>query len=152
MRVILQRVLSASVAVNGKIISQIQKGYLLLVGVMKEDGPEDVEYLASKILNLKLFPKDGAEWKQGIQDLEGEILSVSQFTLFSKTSKGTKPDFHRAAGSSVSKPIYDSFLARLRSDYQAEKVSDGAFGEMMEVSLCNDGPVTIILDSKDKLL
>ena len=153
MRVVLQRVLTASVSVNGKIISQIQNGYLLLVGVTGDDSGEDVEYLAKKVLNLKLFPKDDVEWKQSIKDIKGGILSVSQFTLFAKTAKGTKPDFHRAAKSSISRPIYESFLALLRSEYgDSTKVRDGAFGEMMAVSLVNDGPVSIILDSKDKQL
>lgn len=153
MRVILQRVLTASVTVNGRIISQIQNGYLLLVGVTGEDTVEDIDYLAKKVLNLKLFPKDDAEWKQSIKDIKGEILSVSQFTLFAKTAKGTKPDFHRAAKSSISRPIYESFLALLRAEYGdvvGAKVQDGAFGEMMAVNLVNDGPVTIILDSKEK--
>jgi D-tyrosyl-tRNA(Tyr) deacylase len=154
MRVIVQRVVSASVSVEERHVSSIGKGFLLLVGIMTEDGPEDIAYLAKKLLSIKLFPaKEGnGEWKQSIQDISGEILSVSQFTLFAKTAKGTKPDFHRAANGLISKPLYEEFLELLGKSYQPDKIKDGAFGEMMKVQLVNDGPVTIILDSKEKTL
>lgn len=152
MRVIIQRVHQANVKVDNEIISEIGKGLLLLVGITQDDSETDVDYLAKKVLGLKLFPgEDNKEWKESVITIQGEILSVSQFTLYSKTSKGTKPDFHRALHSSQSKPIYDLFMERLKSGYDAEKVKNGAFGAFMDVGLNNDGPVTIILDSKDKL-
>ncbi|KAJ3369255.1 MCM DNA helicase complex subunit [Kappamyces sp. JEL0680] len=149
----LRRVHKASVTVEGAVVGQIGRGLLCLVGITRGDTKEDVEYIASKILSLKLFPNaEGVEWKESVASLGGGVLSVSQFTLFASTKKGTKPDFHRAAGSSESLELYQAFLARLKAAYQPEQIQDGRFGAMMTVALENDGPVTIIVDSRDKSL
>lgn len=153
MRCVIQRVNKAAVSVNEKVISRIDRGLLILVGISHDDNLDDLDYIAKKVAGLKLFPAlCGQEWKESASSLELEILSVSQFTLYAKTSKGTKPDFHRASNGSHSQPLYAEFLSKLRLLNGQDRVKDGAFGEMMTVELENDGPVTIILDSKDKAL
>ncbi|KAJ1976111.1 D-tyrosyl-tRNA(Tyr) deacylase [Dimargaris cristalligena] len=151
MRAVIQRVTRASVMVDGSIVGSIGKGLCLLVGITNGDEPKDIEYLVRKILNLRLFDdEDGKMWKKGVQDLDLEILSVSQFTLYAKTEKGLKPDFHLAMKSSLSKDFYERFLQKLKDDYRADRIQDGQFGAMMDVAIHNDGPVTIILDSRQK--
>ncbi|CDK28477.1 unnamed protein product [Kuraishia capsulata CBS 1993] len=161
MRVVIQKVKSASVTVDDKVISQISKGLMLLVGISTEDTAEDVEKLASKVLKLRVFedmsnPPEtktkwyGKPWQKSIVDIKGEILSVSQFTLYASIKKGTKPDFHKAQKGHLAVELYDEFLKKLKSAIGSENVKDGQFGEMMDVSLVNDGPVTIVWDTKDK--
>ncbi|BGP12254.1 hypothetical protein JCM10213_000053 [Rhodosporidiobolus nylandii] len=153
MKAVLQRVTSASVTVNGEVVSRIGRGVLCLIGIGTQDTEWESQWLASKILAMKLFPedKDGETWgwKNSVVDAGYEVLCVSQFTLQANLRKGAKPDFHGAMGSETSKVFYEAFLADLRQKYQADKIFDGKFGAMMDVQLVNDGPVTLILDSRD---
>ncbi|KAI9500290.1 D-Tyr tRNAtyr deacylase-like domain-containing protein [Coemansia spiralis] len=149
MRVVLQKVLQASVTVGDKVVGQIGKGVCVLVGISKYDTQDDMEYMAKKILSLRVF--DDAEdsmWKKSTQELGLEILCVSQFTLYGKTTKGSKPDFHDAMKSSTSKQFFDDFVERIGQLYDRSKIATGEFGAMMQVSLVNDGPVTLELDSR----
>lgn len=149
MRAIIQRVSSASVTVDGEVISQISKGLMVLVGIGSDDTTKDVEYIAKKILTLRVFDdSDGTMWKAGVKDIGGEVLSVSQFTLMANTTKGNKPDFHGAMSSASSREVYSTFLKRLGELYEPAKIKDGQFGAMMSVSLANEGPVTLQIDSR----
>ncbi|KAI9295244.1 D-tyrosyl-tRNA deacylase [Neoconidiobolus thromboides FSU 785] len=151
MRALIQRVKSGSVTVDGKIISSIGKGLLILVGITTKDEVKDIDFMIKKILNFRLFEdEEGNPWKKSVKDLDLEILSVSQFTLYAKVRKGNKPDFHRAMKSTDSKSFYTEFLNKLKSNYAENKVQDGEFGAMMDVQLINDGPVSIWIDSNDK--
>ncbi|KAH9900961.1 D-tyrosyl-tRNA deacylase [Cubamyces lactineus] len=149
MRAIVQRVSSASVTVDNEVISSIGRGLMVLVGIGRDDTTADLESLAKQILALKAFSDEqsGAMWKKSVKDIEGEVLCVSQFTLFANTSKG-KPDFHRAMASGPSRDLYGSFLKRMGELYRPEKIKDGRFGAMMDVRLTNEGPVTFTLDSR----
>ncbi|KAE9395380.1 D-tyrosyl-tRNA deacylase [Gymnopus androsaceus JB14] len=151
MRAIIQRVTAASVTVDNEVISQISRGLMVLVGIGTDDTSADSSVLINKILNLRVFddPVDfGKMWRASVKDIEGEILCISQFTLLANTSKGNKPDFHRAMSASSSQEMYAAFLEQLQRAYKAEKVKDGRFGAMMNVSLTNEGPVTFTLDSR----
>ena len=142
MKAILQRVLSGSVTVNDQVVSSIGKGILVLAAVGPHDTRKDADSMASKLLKMKLWPDDsGSNWKQSVQDIEGEVLCVSQFTLYASTKKGNKPDFHGAAGGDMAKELYEYFFSKVQSLYRAERVKDGVFQAMMQVSLVNDGPV-----------
>ena len=144
MKAVLQRVLSGSVTVNDSVVSSIGKGILVLAAVGPHDTRKDAESLASKILKLKLWPDDsGAMWKRSVQDIEGEVLCVSQFTLYASTKKGNKPDFHGAAKGETAKELYDYFFARVQAGYHPTRVKDGVFQAMMQVALVNDGPVSL---------
>ncbi|PPQ99353.1 hypothetical protein CVT24_009218 [Panaeolus cyanescens] len=151
MRAILQRVSSASVTVDNEVISKISNGLMVLVGISTDDTEADVATLSKKILSLRVF-SDPANpekmWQASVKDIDGEILCVSQFTLFANTSKGNKPDFHRAMSTEPSRRLYNTFLDTLKTAYKPEKIQDGKFGAMMNVSLTNEGPVTITLDSR----
>ncbi|KAJ9646894.1 D-tyrosyl-tRNA(Tyr) deacylase [Exophiala oligosperma] len=148
MKAVLQRVLSSSVTVNDQVVSAIGKGVLVLAAIGPHDSKKDVESMAAKVLKMKLWPDEsGASWKNSVQDIEGEILCVSQFTLFASTKKGNKPDFHGAAKGEMAKELYDYFVSRVRDQYRAERVKDGVFQAMMQVSLVNDGPVTLEIDT-----
>ncbi|KAJ6531567.1 D-tyrosyl-tRNA deacylase [Mycena vulgaris] len=163
MRAVVQRVTSASVSVDGQVISQISRGLMVLVGIGKgtrlrcgsfvltDDAESDVSTLTSKLLSLRVFadPIDPAKmWKTNIKDIDGDILCVSQFTLMAETKKGNKPDFHNAMSAEQSRVLYETFLETLRRSYKPEKIQDGRFGAMMNVSLTNEGPVTFTLDSR----
>ncbi|KAJ3011963.1 D-tyrosyl-tRNA(Tyr) deacylase [Thoreauomyces humboldtii] len=149
MRAVLQRVKSASVTVDGEVVGKIGRGLLLLVGISVTDQPADVAWLVKKVVNLKVFQDEDAKfWSKSVKDLDFEILSVSQFTLYAVTVKGTKPDFHLAAKSDTSKAMYLDFLAQLQAAHKPERIQDGVFGAMMDVESINDGPITLILDSK----
>ncbi len=145
MKIIVQRVLSASVSVDHKIISEIQKGYLLLVGMAAADTAEDVQRLISAVLKIRIFPDAEGKMQYSIGETGGEILVVSQFTLLANFAKGNRPSFHDAAKPEVAKPLFDAFVEGLRAQL-GSKISTGVFGADMQVSLCNDGPVTIILE------
>ncbi|KAI0647446.1 D-tyrosyl-tRNA deacylase [Trametes meyenii] len=149
MRAIVQRVSSASVTVENEVISSIGRGLMVLVGIGRDDNAADLETLTKQILSLKVFSDEtsGAMWKKNVQDIDGEVLCVSQFTLFASTPKG-KPDFHRAMASGPSRDLYGSFLKRIGELYRPEKIKDGQFGAMMDVRLTNEGPVTFTLDSR----
>ena len=124
---------------------------MLLVGISTEDTMSDIEKLSKKVLTLRMFADDGDDygWKKNIKEINGEILSVSQFTLLARTKKGTKPDFHMAQKGHLAKELYDNFLLLLKKDLGENKVQDGKFGSMMSCSLTNEGPVTIILDTTE---
>lgn len=148
MKVVLQRVKKASVTVEGVQISEIEKGFLLLVGVTHEDTVEDLEYLVNKIVHLRIFEDENGKMNHSLKDVEGSILSVSQFTLYGDTKKGRRPSFIKAAKPKEAEDLYDSFNKALREEGIVTET--GKFGAMMDVQLINDGPVTLILDSKDK--
>ncbi|KAJ1666831.1 D-tyrosyl-tRNA(Tyr) deacylase [Coemansia sp. RSA 1646] len=149
MRAALQKVVQASVTVNSKVVGQIGKGVCVLVGINKDDTRDDMEYIAKKILGVRIFDDDeGNMWKKGTQELGLEVLCISQFTLYGKTTKGTKPDFHEAMKSNGSRQFFDDFVERLGQLYDRSKIATGEFGAMMQVSLVNDGPVTLQLDSR----
>jgi D-aminoacyl-tRNA deacylase len=145
MKIVLQRVLSASVSVDQKIISEINKGYLLLVGIGSGDTSDDVQRLVSSVLKVRIFPDAEGKMQYSIGEIGGEILVVSQFTLLANFAKGNRPSFHDAAKPEIAKPLFESFVEGLKSQL-GSKVSTGVFGADMQVSLCNDGPVTIVLE------
>lgn len=145
MRVVLQRVSHASVAVEGKVVGRIEQGFLLLVGITHTDDETIVQKLAKKCAELRVFEDDNGKMNQGLADCKGAILSISQFTLYADCKKGRRPSFDKAAKGDAAKPLYDYFNEVLK-DY-GFTVETGEFGADMKVELCNDGPVTIILDS-----
>lgn len=146
MRVVLQRSLQAKVEVDGKVTGQIEKGYVLLVGITHEDTKEDVRYIAEKVANLRLFEDEDGKMNRSIYEEGGSILSISQFTLYGDTRKGRRPSFSEAAKPDVAKPLWDFFNEELKR--LELHVETGVFGAMMDVSLTNDGPVTLIVESK----
>ncbi|MBU8770244.1 D-aminoacyl-tRNA deacylase [Cytobacillus oceanisediminis] len=146
MRVVVQRSKEASVTVDGKTVGSIKKGFVLLVGVTHEDKEEDAAFLADKIANLRVFEDENGKMNFSLLDQEGEILSVSQFTLYGDCRKGRRPNFMEAASPAHAVKIYDAFNRYLEA--KGLKVETGVFGAMMDVQLTNDGPVTLILESK----
>jgi D-tyrosyl-tRNA(Tyr) deacylase len=149
MRVVLQKVLWAKVEVGGEILGEIGPGLCLLVGVSREDTLEDVRFMANKIPNLRVFPDDEGKLNLSLMDVKGSILAVSQFTLFGDCSKGRRPSFLGAAPPDMANQLFEEFLDELRRS--EIDVQTGRFQTHMKVSLCNDGPVTLILDSKEVL-
>ena len=148
MRVVLQRVSHASVTVEEKVIGKIKRGFLLLVGVTHDDAMEDREYLVRKIVQMRIFEDEEGKLNRCIQDIGGEILSVSQFTLYADTKKGNRPSFSKAAPGDVAIEMFEQFNGLLRDT--GIPVETGQFGADMKVELLNDGPVTILLDSKTR--
>ena len=148
MRIVLQRVAHASVTVEEKVIGKIQRGFLLLVGVTHDDAMEDMEYLVRKIVQMRIFEDEDGKLNRSIQDIGGEILSVSQFTLYAETKKGNRPSFSKAAPGDVALEMFEQFNGLLRET--GVPVETGQFGADMKVELLNDGPVTILLDSKNR--
>ena len=149
MRIVLQRVEEASVEIGIKINGSIGKGFLILLGIEEEDKEEDIDWLIQKICKLRIFEDDSGKMNLSIQDIKGEILVVSQFTLFASTKKGNRPSFIKAAKPEIAVPLYDSFLSKIKKE-SGLKIDSGEFGADMKVSLCNDGPVTIWIDSKNR--
>ncbi|RWQ96231.1 D-tyrosyl-tRNA deacylase [Paecilomyces variotii] len=150
MKAILQRVTSASVTVDKQLISSIGRGILVFAAIGKDDTEKDAESLAAKVLKAKLWPDDsGSTWKKSVQDVQGEVLCVSQFTLMATMKKGNKPDFHSAADPESARKLYDHFYNKVRDLYQADRVKNGVFQAMMEVELKNDGPVGVDYRSED---
>lgn len=147
MRVLLQRVSSAAVAVNAQTVGQIGPGLLLLVGAEAEDGPADIAWLVSKISKLRVFGDADGVMNRSLLDTGGEVLAVSQFTLFASVKKGNRPSWSRAAPGPVSQPLFDAFVAAMAAEI-GKPVPTGVFGADMQVSLVNDGPVTLLLDSR----
>ncbi|KAB7667298.1 D-aminoacyl-tRNA deacylase [Bacillus sp. B1-b2] len=146
MKVVLQRSRQASVEVNGEVVGEIEKGFVLLVGITHDDKVEDAKYLADKIAHLRVFEDEEGKMNRSILDEKGSILSVSQFTLYGETKKGRRPNFMNAAKPDYAKSLYHQFNELLQQ--QGLLVQTGRFGAMMDVHLINDGPVTLILDSK----
>lgn len=149
MRIVIQRVSHASVTIDGEVKSKIGKGYLVLLGVCEEDSQEDVDWLVKKVIGLRVFDDENGVMNRSIMDVGGEILVVSQFTLFASYKKGNRPSWLRAARHEISVPLYESFCKRL-SEALGKKVGTGEFGAYMKVELLNDGPVTICMDTKNK--
>jgi len=148
--VVLQRVKSASVTVDGNLIASIGKGVLALAAVSKDDTIKDSEQSAAKLLKVRLWDDEtGARWKRNVQDIGGEILCVSQFTLLASTKKGNKPTFHKSAGPEKGKELYSAFFTKIQELYDKDKVKDGIFQAMMDVALINDGPVGVDYASED---
>jgi D-tyrosyl-tRNA(Tyr) deacylase len=146
MKVVIQRSKAASVAVDGEITGQIEKGLVLLVGVTHADGEEDAAFLADKVANLRIFEDESGKMNYSLLEAGGDILSISQFTLYGDCRKGRRPNFMNAARPEVAEGLYESFNERLRE--KGLNVQTGRFGAMMDVSLINDGPVTLIVESK----
>ena len=144
MKIVLQKVKKASVSVDGKIVGEIDKGYCLLVGVHKESTEADAKYLAKKIAEARLFEDENEKLNLGLKDVNGSILSVSQFTLYADTKKGKRPSFTNAASAEEANELYNKFNEYLREE--GIKVETGIFQTMMEVNIINDGPVTIIYE------
>ena len=149
MRVILQRVTEASVTVDGKVFSTISKGLLILLGIEHADSREDAEWISQKIVNMRLFDDPEGVMNLSVKDVGGEILLVSQFTLHASTKKGNRPSYIAAAKPDIAVPLYEFIIEQLSNDL-GKKISTGIFGEDMKVGLVNSGPVTIIMDSKNK--
>lgn len=149
MRVVIQRVKEASVRINDRITGQIGTGMLVLVGIEEADNQEDVEWMSGKISRLRIFPDEGEVMNKSIVDIQANILIVSQFTLHASTKKGNRPSYIKAARPEHAIPLYESFLKQIELDCQT-KPQCGEFGASMEVGLINDGPVTIIIDSKNR--
>ncbi len=149
MRVLLQRVSHASVTIEGVEKSRIGPGMLLLLGIEKEDGEEDIDWLVRKLLSLRIFEDDEGKMNRSILDAGGEALVVSQFTLHARVKKGTRPSFERAAHPDIAIPLYEKFVDALETGL-GRTVGTGEFGAMMDVALNNDGPVTIWIDSKNR--
>jgi len=147
MRAILQRVISASVTVENEIIASIGGGLLILVGKEASDTEEDLDWLAKKVVGLRLLKDGEGEMNRSVLESGGEILVVSQFTLFASTKKGTRPSWHRAASPDIARPLYEALIAKLAA-LLGRPVASGRFGAMMQVASVNDGPVTLIIDTK----
>lgn len=150
MKVVIQRVLQASVSIDGKLHSAINEGMMILVGVQADDSEEDIEWLASKICNLRIFDDENGVMNRCIKENGGEILAVSQFTLMARTKKGNRPSYIDAAKPEISIPLYEKFVRTLGTELQKE-IKTGVFGANMKVELINNGPVTILIDSKNRL-
>lgn len=147
MRLVIQRVTEASVTIDGTMHSSIGRGLMVLVGVAKEDSPDDVEWLAAKTAAMRIFPDEEGVMNRSLLDIGGEVLAVSQFTLTASTRKGNRPSYIRAAGHDLAIPLYETYCRRL-SEILGREVRQGIFGADMKVALVNDGPVTIIIDSR----
>ncbi|QCS51849.1 D-aminoacyl-tRNA deacylase [Priestia flexa] len=148
MKVVVQRAKEANVIVEGEVVGEISKGFMLLVGVTHEDEMKDADYLADKIVNLRVFEDETGKMNHSLLDIEGEILSVSQFTLYGDCRKGRRPNFMGAAKPDKALTLYNYFNEQLEK--KGVRVQTGSFGAMMDVSFTNDGPVTLIIESKDK--
>lgn len=147
MRIVIQRVTGASVAIGGELKSEIGKGLMVLVGVAEGDTEEDVRWLAAKTVGLRIFDDEAGVMNRSVADIGGEILAVSQFTLTASTKKGNRPSYIRAAGHGLAVPLYELYC-RLVGEALGRETRTGVFGADMQVSLTNDGPVTIIIDSR----
>lgn len=149
MRAVIQRVVSASVTVEGEITGAIGRGLVVLIGKEEADDAADIEWLAQKIVNLRIFTEAAGAMSCSVLDAGGDLLLVSQFTLFASTKKGTRPSWHRAARPEVAIPLYEAMVRRL-GELMGRPIQTGRFGAMMQVALVNDGPVTLIIDSKSR--
>ena len=149
MKLVIQRVTKASVIINKQVHNSINSGLLVLCGIQADDDNNDIDYLVNKLTNLRIFSDNNNDFNNSILDINGEILLISQFTLMANTRKGRRPSWDMAANSDIAKPIYDLLLDNLLN--QGVIVKDGVFGSDMQIELVNDGPVTIIIDSKDRL-
>lgn len=149
MRIVIQRVSEASVTIEGSVTGAIQKGLLVLVGIEDADTDEDITWLSNKIVNLRIFDDAEGVMNLGIKDVDGEILLVSQFTLHANTKKGNRPSYIKASKPDIAIPMYEKMIRQLETDL-GKKIRTGIFGADMKLRLLNDGPVTILIDSKNK--
>jgi D-tyrosyl-tRNA(Tyr) deacylase len=149
MIVVIQRVAEASVKIEGKVKSEIGVGLLILVGIEEADVEEDISWLSKKIANLRIFPDENQVMNKSVMDVAGEVLLISQFTLHASTKKGNRPSYIKAARPEVAIPLYENFIHNLESEL-GKPIGTGEFGADMKVALVNNGPVTILIDSKDR--
>ena len=149
MRTVIQKVTQASVVIENQIVASINKGLLVLVGIEDTDNNDDIAWLSAKIVNLRVFEDDKGVMNLSVKDVDGQVLIVSQFTLHAATKKGNRPSYIRAARPEVAIPIYEAFIKQVET-LLGKKVPTGQFGAMMQVILSNDGPVTILIDTKNK--
>ena len=149
MRVVIQKVTQASVSIENQIVASINQGLLVLVGIEDTDTNDDIAWLSAKIVNLRVFDDANGVMNLSVKEVGGEVLIVSQFTLHASTKKGNRPSYIKAARPEVAIPIYEAFIKQVES-LLGKRVPTGQFGAMMQVSLCNDGPVTILIDTKNK--
>ena len=149
MKVVLQRTISASVTIDSKIVAEIEQGLLVLVGIEDSDNQEDIIWLTSKIINLRIFADENDVMNLSVKDINSDIIVVSQFTLHASTKKGNRPSYIKASKPEIAIPLYESFVKKMETEL-GKKVQTGVFGADMKVSLVNDGPVTIIIDSKNR--
>lgn len=149
MKVVIQRVSQASVTIDGEVVATIKTGLLVLVGIEDADSEEDINWLVGKIINMRIFGDDNDVMNLSVQDVNGDIIVVSQFTLHASTKKGNRPSYIKASKPNVAIPIYEKFVSKLELEF-GKKIQTGKFGADMKVSLLNDGPVTILLDTKNK--
>jgi len=149
MRVVIQRVSEASVVIDTKIVATINQGLLVLLGIENDDTHDDVLWLSNKISKMRIFPDENGLMNKSIQDINGDIILVSQFTLFASTKKGNRPGFTRSAKPVIAIPLYEHFIKEVESDL-GRKIQTGEFGADMKITLVNEGPVTITIDSKNK--
>ena len=149
MRAVIQRVSQASVTINGVKIAEIQSGLLVLLGVVDSDTSEDIEWLSNKLTNLRIFNDAEGVMKTSLKNSNGSAIVVSQFTLYAQTKKGNRPSYIKAAKPEIAKPLYEQFVQQFETDLE-QKVQAGQFGADMKVALVNDGPVTIIVDTKTR--
>lgn len=149
MRVVVQRVSQASVSINGNVKSKIGAGLLIFVGIMYDDGTADSEWLSRKIPQIRIFPDEEGLMNRSVVDINGEILLISQFTLYGNLNKGSRPSFNRSASPDIAVPLYEAFIHALSNKF-GKPVVTGEFGAMMEIDAMNDGPVTLIIDSREK--
>lgn len=150
MKVVIQRVLEASVTIEGEKVSQIQNGLLILVGIESEDVVEDIQWLSKKTTSLRIFNDENNVMNKSLIDVDGEAIIVSQFTLQASTKKGNRPSYLKASKPEISIPLYEQFVAQVEQDL-GKKIKTGKFGADMKIALVNDGPVTIIIDSKNRV-
>ncbi|MFY0591266.1 D-aminoacyl-tRNA deacylase [Roseivirga sp.] len=146
---VIQRVTEASVTIEKKVKSAIGVGFMLLIGIVEEDQQEDIEWLSRKVVNMRLFPDDAGVMNKSLLDIDGEVLVISQFTLHASTKKGNRPSYIKAAKPEIAVPLYEAFKEQISLDL-GKPIGSGEFGADMKVSLVNDGPVTILIDTKDK--
>ena len=149
MKTVIQRVSQSSVTINNEIVAKIQQGVLVLVGIEDADNQEDINWLTSKIANLRIFEDENEVMNLSLKDIDGEMIVVSQFTLHALTKKGNRPSYIKASKPEISIPLYESFLQQMEIEL-GKKVQTGQFGADMKVGLVNDGPVTILIDTKNK--
>jgi D-tyrosyl-tRNA(Tyr) deacylase len=149
MKAVIQRVSHSSVTIDNKIVAEIQKGLLILIGIEDSDSQEDIVWLTSKIANLRIFADDNDVMNLSLKDIDGDVIVVSQFTLHALTKKGNRPSYIKAAKPEIAIPLYEKFVTQMEQEI-GKKVQTGQFGADMKVALINDGPVTIIIDTKNK--
>lgn len=149
MRAVIQRVLHSQVQIEEKVHSQIKEGLLVLLGIEEDDNQEDIDWLVGKILKMRIFDDANGVMNVSVTDIEGEIMVISQFTLHASVKKGTRPSYIKAAKPQIAEPIYQAFIEKLQIEF-GKQIKTGIFGADMQISLCNNGPVTIWVDTKQK--